>query len=81
VQEVKKPSRQRSDKGSAFFGSEAIGLDSRKATQTGAMSISEIATACGYRDYSYFARVFKRSTGKTPLQSINYMNVKKGCPE
>ena len=42
--------------------------------QTGAMSISEIAVACGYRDYSYFARVFKRSTGKTPLQSIKYMD-------
>ena len=35
VQEVKKPSRQRSDKGSAFFGSEAIGFDSRKATENG----------------------------------------------
>lgn len=44
--------------------------------QTGAMTISEIAISCGYRDYSYFSRVFKKYTGKTPLQSIKYMDKK-----
>ena len=34
------------------------------------MSIREISEECGYRDYSYFSRVFKKSTGKTPTESL-----------
>lgn len=40
----------------------------------GEMSISEIAEACGYSDYSYFCKVFKKNTDKTPTESINYIN-------
>ena len=40
----------------------------------GEMSISEISEACGYSDYSYFCKVFKKNTGKTPTESINYIN-------
>ena len=32
------------------------------------MSIREISIACGYTDANYFARVFKRITGKTPSE-------------
>jgi two-component system response regulator YesN len=31
-------------------------------------SVSEIACSVGYRDYFYFAKVFKRATGKTPSE-------------
>ena len=40
------------------------------------LTISEIAVAAGYSDYSYFARVFKRVTGKTPTQGIEYIHEK-----
>jgi YesN/AraC family two-component response regulator len=31
-------------------------------------SISEISLEVGYTDHSYFSRVFKKSTGKTPWE-------------
>ncbi len=43
----------------------------------GEQSISEIATACGYSDYSYFARVFKKRTGKTPTGSMRFLDKKR----
>ena len=30
------------------------------------MGINEIGEACGYQDYFYFIKKFKKSTGKTP---------------
>ena len=38
--------------------------------QEGKMSIGEIAKASGYKDYSYFSKVFKKITGKTPSEGI-----------
>jgi YesN/AraC family two-component response regulator len=32
------------------------------------MSIQEVSRACGYADANYFARIFRRVTGKTPTQ-------------
>ena len=32
------------------------------------LSVREVSTACGYADANYFARVFKRVTGKTPSE-------------
>ena len=29
-------------------------------------SVADIASQCGYEEYSYFCRVFKKSTGQTP---------------
>ena len=42
--------------------------------EKGEQSIAEIATACGYSDYSYFSRVFKKNTGKTPTESMKFMD-------
>ena len=32
------------------------------------MNVAQIAAACGFFDYNYFIRVFKKHLGKTPLQ-------------
>lgn len=42
--------------------------------ERGELSISEIAKASGYSDYSYFAKVFKKSTGKTPTESMRFLD-------
>lgn len=46
-----------------------------KLLQTTMLPVGEIATQCGFNDNSYFSRVFKKVTGKTPSQyrSINEM--------
>ena len=44
--------------------------------EKGEQSIAEIASACGYSDYSYFAKVFKKNTGKTPTQSMRFLDKK-----
>jgi AraC-like DNA-binding protein len=33
-----------------------------------AMSVKEIAAACGYSDSNYFCRIFKKNTGTSPGQ-------------
>lgn len=38
----------------------------------GRLTISQIADACGYSDYAYFSRVYKKLTGRTPTESIRY---------
>ena len=47
--------------------------------EKGSESITDIAFACGYRDYSYFARVFKKRTGKTPTESMKFL--RKSSPD
>jgi len=32
------------------------------------MSVKEIATACGFNDPNYFTKVFRKATGRTPVQ-------------
>ena len=40
----------------------------REMLQNTRLSVREVSTACGYSDANYFARVFKRITGKTPSE-------------
>ena len=42
--------------------------------EKGELSIAEIADACGYSDYSYFSKVFKKNTGKTPSESMQFLD-------
>lgn len=44
--------------------------------QNGESNISKIAKECGYNDYSYFSRCFKKSVGKTPTQAIKQASKK-----
>ncbi|MBQ8355447.1 MAG: helix-turn-helix domain-containing protein [Oscillospiraceae bacterium] len=43
----------------------------REMLQNTRLSVREVSTACGYSDANYFARVFKRVTGKTPSEYRN----------
>ena len=40
----------------------------------GSVSVSEVATRCGYNSISYFISVYKNITGKTPYQSLQQTN-------
>lgn len=42
----------------------------------GDMSMSEISLACGYSDYSYFSKVFKKITGHSPTEGLKYLKNK-----
>ena len=41
--------------------------------QNGNMNLSEISVACGYSDYSYFSKVFKKITGHSPTDGLKYL--------
>ena len=41
--------------------------------QNGNMNMSEISVACGYGDYSYFSKVFKKITGHSPTEGLKYL--------
>ena len=43
-------------------------LHAKKLLTTSGISISEISDSIGYTDQSYFGKVFKKSTGFTPLE-------------
>ena len=37
------------------------------------MNMSEISATCGYSDYSYFSKVFKKITGHSPTEGLKYL--------
>lgn len=41
--------------------------------EKGERNIAKIAAACGYSNYSYFSKVFKKNTGKTPTESMGFL--------
>lgn len=41
--------------------------------QNGNMNLSEISVTCGYSDYSYFSKVFKKITGHSPTDGLKYL--------
>lgn len=43
----------------------------KKLLQLSSMSITEISNKCGFRDYNYFIRCFKKYIGSSPLQYRN----------
>ncbi|OYU98724.1 MAG: hypothetical protein CFE26_27090 [Verrucomicrobiales bacterium VVV1] len=43
-----------------------VRLESAQAALRSAPSVAEAATRCGFEDPNYFARWFRRQTGKTP---------------
>lgn len=42
--------------------------EAMKLLRQGTLSVEEVAGLCGIQDYSYFNKVFKKYTGKTPAQ-------------
>ena len=44
--------------------------------QKGNLNMSEISVACGYSDYAYFSKVFKKITGKSPTETLKYLKNK-----
>ena len=44
--------------------------------EIGEKSIAEISAACGYNDYTYFLKVFKKHLSKTPTEYINSLSSK-----
>ena len=45
----------------------------KKMLQFSDYSISEISSTCGYKDVSYFSKVFKKHTGQTASEYQEYM--------
>ena len=44
--------------------------------QKGNLNMAEISVACGYSDYSYFSKVFKKISGKSPTDALKYLKNK-----
>lgn len=42
----------------------------------GNLNMTEISVACGYSDYSYFSKVFKKITGHSPTEGLKYLKNK-----
>ncbi len=41
--------------------------------KNGNLNMSEISVSCGYSDYSYFSKVFKKITGHSPTDGLKYL--------
>ena len=51
-----------------FILQKRLALAKELLTQNDSLSITEIAALCGFSDYNYFIRVFKKAVGTTPLK-------------
>jgi YesN/AraC family two-component response regulator len=54
--------------------SKRVILESKRMLVNDNKTISEIANALGYENYSYFTKVFKKNTGITPREFIIQVN-------
>ena len=50
--------------------------EARKQLSGTALPLSEIAEGCGFTDYNYFCRVFKKLVGRTPREYSNSVSSK-----
>ena len=51
-----------------FILQKRLALAKELLAQNDSLSITEIAALCGFSDYNYFIRVFKKAVGTTPLK-------------
>jgi AraC-like DNA-binding protein len=49
-----------------YITEKRISLAKKMLTEEDSMKIAYIAYQCGYRDVSYFSRIFKKKTGLSP---------------
>ena len=51
-----------------FAGAVGTGGQAKELIQAGQMSISRVSYECGYDNYSYFTKLFKKKYGVTPRE-------------
>ena len=51
-----------------FEGLTETGGEAKELIQAGQMSISRVSYECGYDNYSYFTKLFKKKYGVTPRE-------------
>ena len=49
-----------------------VRVDKAKVKLVSEMSAADVANECGFASTSYFIQTFKRITGKTPMQFVDY---------
>ena len=50
-----------------FITAKRIQLAQKYLSEENGLNVTQISSLCGFPDYNYFIRIFKRLTGRTPL--------------